>query len=130
MDKIEEGKVHESTERIDVQRNKMTIRNAIIEYLETHPYPPSITELEEIVGLTQKVISKHIKEMDLFETDKAFYKVFTPEIIMNIREGSKKHPASQKLWLQVVEGWNEKTETDVTFIDPDKAIEDLEKQFE
>ena len=127
---MKDEKVQESTERIDVQRHKMVIRNAIIEYMNEHTFPPSVTELEKIVNISQKIISKHIKKMDLFESDKAFYKAFTPEVIMNIKEGTKKHPASQRLWMEVVEGWNGKTEIELTLVDPDKAIEDLEKQFE
>ena len=121
-------KVQKSIERIDVQRNKMIIRNAIIEYINEHTFPPSVVELEKIVKISQQTISEHIKEMDLFESDKVFYKAFTPEVIMNIKEGTKKHPASQKLWMQVVEGWSEKTTTDIKF-DPKEAKKVFDSYF-
>ena len=117
----------EKTLRKDKRFNQIAIRNELLRSIEENGYIPSEKELSKATGLSVQAISRHINEMD-FEADKDFYKMFTPEVVMNIKKSSERHPASQKLWLQVIEGWNEKTSLSVTF-DSKEAKERFESIY-
>ena len=117
----------EKTLRKDKRFNQIAIRNELLRSIEENGYIPSEKELSKATGLSVQAISRHINEMD-FEADKDFYKMFTPEVVMNIKKSSERHPASQKLWLQVIEGWNEKTSLSVTF-DSEEAKERFESIY-
>ena len=117
----------EKTLRKDKRFNQIAIRNELLRSIEENGYIPSEKELSKATGLSVQAISRHINEMD-FEADKDFYKMFTPEVVMNIKKSSERHPASQKLWLQVIEGWNEKTSMNVTF-DSEEAKERFESIY-
>ena len=99
----------EKTLRKDKRFNQIAIRNELLRSIEENGYVPSEIEISKATGLSVQAISRHLKEMD-FETDKDFYRMFTPEIVMNIRASSKTHPASQKLWMQIFEKWSERLE--------------------
>lgn len=105
------------------QTNQILIRDAFLEVLKTEKRAPQITEISKRTKLSYKTVTKHIKELDFKSvTDKA--KVLTDDVMMSIfRSASKGNSGSQKLWMQIAEGWTEKKEFDIpgglkiTFVD-------------
>jgi len=97
------------TLRKDKRNNQMKIRDELLRCLEEECRIPEYSEFKEVTGLSRQTINKHLKEID-FEGDKEFYKVFTPEVMNNIRILTKTSPAAQKLWLQLFEGFSERLE--------------------
>lgn len=92
------------------QGNHIAIREAFIRVLQEKKRAPQITELCRETGLSDVTIKKHISTLDLPKfTDKA--RVLTEDIIMAIfRSATMGNTASQKLWMQIVENWTEKSE--------------------
>ena len=80
-------------------------------------------EISIDTGMSITTIKKHL-DLLVFEPIKHPLRELTDDVLIAIfRSSVKGTPASQKLWLQVMEGWTEKKEIDipgglkVTFID-------------
>lgn len=91
--------------------NQKLIQEAYIGLLQELKRCPTIQEVSDQTELSCKTIRLHIKDMQ-FEPSVHPLRVLTMDVLMFIYMSSKKgSSASQKLWLQVMEGWHEKTES-------------------
>ena len=67
-------------------------------------------EISEHVNLSIKTLEKHVKDLK-FEPTKELMRTLTPDVVMAIAESAKKgSSSSQKLWMQIMEGWTERHE--------------------
>jgi hypothetical protein len=103
-------------QRIDTEANSGLIRNAYIEILkEKKGKRPTVADLCGKTGLASTSVKKHLKSLSFKELseDVALWRVLTDDVILAIYRSAvqKLNPQAQKLWMQVVEGWNEKSET-------------------
>ena len=106
--KVKKGEKHT---RADYDRNINAIRDAIYAYIiESKGKAPSYTDLAERTGLSYRTIEKRYKEIEFKPMD-SYFRLLTPDIIVAIAHSAKKgSSASQKLWMQIVEGWAERNE--------------------
>lgn len=104
-------------ERKDKEANHRVIRDAFLDILKDKVKAPTIKELEAATGLSHNTIKAHLKELK-FEPEQSPWRMLSPEILEAIYKSAiSLNPGSQadrKLWMQLVEGWSEKTSTDVT----------------
>lgn len=108
------------------EKNDIEIRNAKLKFLQENGRMPSHKELTAMTSLSYQTIRKHQKEMDFTELTKEF-KSLTKDVVVSIFKSSLKgNTASQKLWLQVVEGWAEKREVSVN----DVSLADIINEFD
>jgi len=102
--------------KVDFEFNQAAIRDAYIDILKSKQgRNPTLAEIAERVGLSVTTVKKHLDELDrkkLGSVGRKKFKVLTDDMILSIyRAGMKGNAASQKLWMQIVEDWNEKQET-------------------
>lgn len=97
--------------RADYDRNISAIRDAIYAHIiETKGKAPTYTDLSERTGLSYKTIERRYKEIQFKPMD-SYFRLITPDIIVAIANSCKKgNAASQKLWMQIIEGWSERQE--------------------
>src|SRR5262245_12764114 len=100
----------------DFEFNHARIRDAYIELLKAKKgRNPTLAEISEQVGLSVTTVKKHLDELDKTKIAKignSKFKILSDDVILSIyRAAMKGSAASQKLWLQIVEDWNEKQET-------------------
>lgn len=102
--------LNKSCKNIAWQRNQALIQEIYIELVKELKRCPTILEVSEGVNLSVNTINKHIKKLK-FEPLKSPLRSLTPDVLMSIVKSARRgSSASQKLWLQVMEGWAEKTE--------------------
>lgn len=89
--------------------NHELIRQAVYDYLEENKgkKAPSYETISKMTGLSYHTVLRHFKELD-FKSMITPMRALTPLVLNNIYNLSRKSPAAQKLWMQVVEGWSEK----------------------
>lgn len=119
MKKQEDKKVYKSDKNITWQKNQALIQNAYIKLIKNLKRCPTILEVSGEVNLSIKAINNHIKEMK-FKPLQNSLRALTPDVIKSIYETALKgSPASQKLWVQLMEGWREGIDikADVKLID-------------
>jgi predicted transcriptional regulator len=73
---------------------------------------PSNIMIAKALGLTEQTVKKHFAALR-FEPVVHPLRVLTDEVIYNIYKLSATNSASQKLWLQVMEGWSESLDVKV-----------------
>lgn len=96
--------------RADWERNHEIIKSKLIEYIENNGRPPTTTKLAELSGYTRKIVREHFADMDL-DGYKSSLRVLTPDVILSVaRTAMAGNAASQKLWMQMMEGFSEKME--------------------
>ena len=94
-------------DRIDWLRNQAIIQNAYIELIQHLHRCPTNLEVSEKVNLSVHTIKNHVKELK-FEPLQSPLRSLTPDVIASIYNSARKGlPASQKLWMQIMEGWSE-----------------------
>lgn len=102
--------------RKDFEFNQREIQKAFIALVkENKGRRPTRAELAERTGLNLYTVQRHLRGVDfkdLLAEDQKAFRLLTDDIVLAIyRSAMKGNPSAQKLWLQFVEGWNEKTET-------------------
>lgn len=71
-------------------------------------------------------LNKHVSKLK-FEPLKDLMRTMTPDVVAAIAESAKKgSSASQKLWMQIMEGWTERNE--ITGKDGEKLFNDMTEQ--
>jgi len=117
--------------RRDKQSNRDCIREQFLAYIEEHHKAPTYRELAKRVGVAKKTIERHMKEIDFGSGDSTF-RVLTPEVVKAIYlsaiSGNAGTSSDRKLWMQLFEGFNERTTTTMKF-DPEQAIKTFESIF-
>ena len=124
-------------EREDSQRNGVLVQKAMLAFIKKHLRPPSRAELVAITGLSGKTVALHRQRVKLGDGKDNVYQQLTNDVIMALhaRAVGYEHPAvkifndkfagiveadytehyppdaaAAKLWMQVVEGFSEKSE--------------------
>lgn len=106
-------KVGKSTRNVTWQYNQALIQDAYICLIKEKRRCPTLLEVSKEVNLSMKALENHVKELK-FEPLKNLMRTLTPDVVMAIANSARKgSSASQKLWMQVMEGWAEKTEIDI-----------------
>jgi len=102
-------KLSESCKNITWEINHQIIRDAYVTLIASLERKPTYKEVSEDCGLSINTIKKHIDELK-FNPVKSPLRILTEDVIMSIAnsamEGSH---GSQKLWMQILEGWSERT---------------------
>jgi len=87
--------------------NHKKIRDAYLKLIEKNKRCPTVAQIMSETKLSDTAIETHIKEME-FEPQNDLMRSLTPDVLLSIYESAKAgKSASQKLWLQVMEGFRE-----------------------
>lgn len=109
-------KLSKNKVRSDWEDNQETIREAYVSILKRkRGGRPKSSELAKETALSRATILRHMKTLDVscLTPEGNTFKILTDDVILSIfRSAMKGSAASQKLWLQVVEGWSEKQVTE------------------
>jgi hypothetical protein len=97
----------------DWQFNHRAIRKAIIAFVKKYGERPTNAEIARLTKLSIPTVERHVREMR-FKTEDHPLRALSEEVLLNIFASSKKSPASQKLWFQLMEGFSEKVQNDLT----------------
>ena len=90
--------------------NHALINEAYIKLASELKRCPTISEIGDEVDLSALTIEKHVKELK-FNPMESPLRYLTNDVLLSIYNSARKgRSASQKLWLQVMEGWAEKSE--------------------
>jgi len=107
-------KVGESTRNITWQKNQALIQDAYIRLIKNLRRCPTQLEVCSEVNLSMKAVENHVKELK-FEPLKDLMRTLTPDVVMAIANSAMKgSSASQKLWMQIMEGWTESHNIDLS----------------
>ncbi|NQU87294.1 MAG: hypothetical protein HQ541_16190 [Mariniphaga sp.] len=105
MAKKELGK---SGKNITYDLNHQIIRDSYVKLIKNLKRKPTIAEVSKDCNLSHNTIDKHIKELK-FNPLKHPLRILSDDVILSIVNSAKKgSSASQKLWMQICEGWTEK----------------------
>lgn len=98
-----------SNKNITWDLNHQIIRDAYVNLIANLERKPTYKEVSEECNLSIKTIKKHI-DMLKFNPSKHPLRILTEDVIMSIANSATggSH-GSQKLWMQLLEGWSEKT---------------------
>lgn len=97
--------------------NHAKIRDSYVKLIKKLARKPTFTEVAEDCGLSRTTVDAHIKTLE-FKPLKHSMRILTEDIILSIANSAKKgSSASQKLWMQICEGWTEKTINEIPGID-------------
>lgn len=98
-----------SDQNITWELNHSIIRTSYVDLIKKLKRKPTIKEVSEDCKLSPTTIKKHIKTLT-FEPLKHPLRILTDDVIISIISSSKNgSSSSQKLYMQLLEGWNEKT---------------------
>ena len=124
-------------QREDSQRNGALVQKAMLAFVKKYQRPPTIQELVAATGLSDKTVMVHRKRVKLGDGKDNVYQQLTNDVLMALhaRAVGYSHPAvkifndkvagiveadytehyppdagAAKLWMQVVEGFSEKSE--------------------
>jgi len=104
------AKLTENKRNVTWQANQKLLQEAYIELIQELKRCPTRKEISDAVNLSETTIQKHIVEMK-FDPISHPLRVLTNDVIASIYDSSKNgSSASQKLWMQIMEGWREKTD--------------------
>lgn len=94
------------------RKNHAVIREAFLKLMRSGKKPPTLAAISEATKLSVTTVHGHCKELDFGEMTSPF-RTMTPDVLRAIAiraadpyEGSHQ---DAKLFLQVIEGWSEKT---------------------
>jgi len=100
----------EKKKNITWEANQKLLQETYVRLLQSLKRCPTIAEITKETKLSRKTIQLHIKELN-FEPVEHPLRVLTNDVIASIYGSSRKgSSASQKLWMQIMEGWREKTD--------------------
>ena len=99
----------ESRKNITWELNHQIIRDSYVKLIKDLGRKPTYAEVSKDCKLSHVTIEKHIKSLK-FNPAKHPLRILTEDVMMSIAnsamEGSH---GSQKLWMQILEGWSERT---------------------
>ena len=94
-------------DRVDWLKNQAIIQQAYIELIQQLKRCPTNLEVSEKVNLSICTIKNHTKELK-FEPLQSPMRTLTPDVLAAIYNSARKGSSqSQKLWMQIMEGWKE-----------------------
>jgi len=105
---------NDKKQRIDWFNNQALIQSAYVNLIIKLKRCPTVLEISEEVNLSITTINAHIAKMK-FEPLQSPMRSLTPDVIASIYTAARKgQSASQKLWMQLMEGWSESTNMNIT----------------
>ncbi len=108
LDEKAEGKDEEVKRRKHWDTNHKLIKDAYLLIVKEEGRAPTMTEVSKRVNLSYKTVDRHMKELK-FDPLQHPARILTEEVLLAIAKSAQKgRSASQKLWMQLVEGWVEK----------------------
>jgi hypothetical protein len=125
------------SERFDYCENHQIIIDEMVKFMASKGYPPTQIQIAEKTGLSRYTVGKHCKEITLTNIVPN-YQAFTPRVLTGLWiKASKGDPAACKLWFQIVNGWAEKTKSELSGTDgkplfdglDDLSEEQLDKEY-
>lgn len=143
--KLIEDKVVETCRNVTWEYNHTIIRDSYVNLIKSLKRKPTYPEVSEDTKLSENTVKKHIDKLK-FDLQKHPLRILSDDVLIAIAKAAiDGNTQSQKLWMQLCEGWSEKqireyqgdininTEFDFTGI-TDKELEMLEalgmKQFQ
>ena len=102
--------------RADQERNAASIRDAVLKLLKQNKgRTPTFSEIAKETGLHYNTVANHWDKLDFMSSLSKGnpLKALSGDVLLGIYKSAMNgSAASQKLWFQIVEGWNEKKEID------------------
>lgn len=99
-------------DRKDAEFNAAAIRTAFLKIVNDKGRKPTFEELAAATGLHKATVSRHVQRLK-FVPESSVYRVLSDDVILAIYQGAVKGSSrDKKLWLQLFEGFAEKTEID------------------
>ncbi|MBA7516159.1 hypothetical protein ES705_08204 [subsurface metagenome] len=103
----------ENKKNITWQLNNLIIRNSYVDLIEKLHRKPTQSEVSKDCKLSENTISKHIDTLS-FEPLKNSLRILSDDVLISIYHTAMAgSTGSQRLWLQVSEGWSERLEVAV-----------------
>lgn len=97
-----------SCKNITWDLNHSIIRDSYVKLIKELKRKPTYDEVSKETNLSINTIKKHIDELK-FEPLKHPLRVLSEDVLISIANSAKKgSAASQKLWMQICEGWSER----------------------
>ena len=97
--------------------NHSLIRDSYVKLIKELERKPTIAEVSKDCNLSHNTIDSHIKELR-FDPLKHPLRMLTEDVMLAIEDSAKNgSSASQKLWMQICEGWSEKTINEIPGIE-------------
>ena len=107
----------ESNKNITWDLNHQIIRDSYVNLIKLHKRKPTYAEVSIDCKLSPKTIKKHIDTLK-FDPLRHPLRILTEDVMLAIEDSAKKgSSASQKLWMQICEGWTEKTINEIPGIE-------------
>ena len=93
----------------DWERNHKIVHDTYLSLMQIQKSAPTLTKVAEECGLSRQTVTAHIDRSTLQEKiERTGLKILTEDVLLGIANAAKKGSAANaKLWLQVVEGWEE-----------------------
>jgi len=92
--------------------NHTIIRDSYVKLIRTTKRKPTFAEVSKDCKLSIPTIQKHLHTL-VFELRKHPLRILTDDVLLAIVNSARKgSTGSQKLWMQLTEGWSEKTITE------------------
>lgn len=96
-------------ERKDWTEHHAVIRDAYVEIIKIKKRCPTLKELHEATNYASQTIRDHLAKLE-FDAMKTDMRVLTPDVLLAIANTAKAgSSSSQKLFLQVMEGFSEQS---------------------
>ena len=97
--------------------NHGIIRDSYVKLIKDLKRKPTYDEVSKDTRLSINAIKRHIDELK-FEPLRHPLRVLSEDVLISIANSAKKgSSASQKLWMQLTEGWTEKTISEIPGLD-------------
>jgi hypothetical protein len=94
-------------DRIDWLKNQAIIQQSYVDLIKELKRCPTSKEVSESTGLSICTIKNHVKELK-FQPLENPLRVLTDDVIVAIYSSTRMgNSGSQKLWMQIMEGWKE-----------------------
>ena len=99
-----------SDKNITWDTNQAIIQDAYVKLILSLKRCPTINEVSKEVNLCPTTLKKHVDTLK-FEPLKNPLRSLTPDVLVSIYNSARKgSSSSQKLWMQIMEGWTERHE--------------------
>ena len=107
---MSEKELSKSDKNITWELNHQIIRDSYMNLIKLNQKKPTIKQVSEDCKLSMTTINKHLKSLK-FDPLRHPLRILTDDVLLSIASSAKAgSSSSQKLWVQILEGWSEKQE--------------------
>lgn len=113
LPKVASGKKELKDRKKDYQLHHLLIQETIIKMINQLKRVPTRDEIGKACGLSNTTIDKHFEDLKFTKLIPQ-YRILTPLVVAGLFNTASKQgrAAEAKLWMQIIEGWTEKFQTD------------------